>query len=200
MAFGLPHISFIGYPAPIPCAGHAGLGFREAGSRDLEPVTAHYRRLTPEDRALRFCATLSDAALENHAARTFQRSDLVIAGHDGPIWRGPFHDVGPIRALAELSVAGRNAEIGLSVDGTLRRRGVGTYLVQTAARLLAPRGVTRIHAYTLARNLGMIRLGQVSGAAIDIAGADVEIVFAVDTLHRAYIRRRISAQVFYPPA
>jgi RimJ/RimL family protein N-acetyltransferase len=200
MAFGLPHISFIGYPTPIPCAGHAGLGFREAASRDLSPITEHYSRLSPEDRALRFCATLSDAALDTHAARTFERADLVIAGHDGPIWRGPFHDVGPIRALAELSVAGRNAEIGLSVDGTLRRRGVGTYLVQTAARLLAPRGVQRIHAYTLNRNHAMIRLGAASGAAIDIAGGDVEIAFDVDTLHRAYIRRRIAAQVFYPRA
>jgi len=198
MAFGLPHISFLGYPAAIPCAGHAGLGFREADPRDLPAIGAHYRRLDREDRALRFCATVADAALDVHAARTFERVDLVITGHDGPIWRGAFHDCGPIRALAELNVAGSSAEIGLSVDGAMRRRGVGTYLVQTAARLLAPRGVTAIHAYTLSRNLAMIRLGAACGAAIDMAGSDVEIVFAVDRLRRATLRRRSAGQAFFP--
>jgi GNAT superfamily N-acetyltransferase len=197
MAFGLPHLSFIGYPAPIPCAGHAGLGFRAATDDDIALIDGHYRRLAPEDRALRFCATLSDEALGVHAERTFARADLVIVGHDGPVWRGPMHDRGPVRALAELSVDGATAEIGLSVDGTLRRRGLGTYLVQTAARLLAPRGTRRIHAYTLSRNRAMIGLGRVSGAEVDIAGPDVEITFDVDVLHRAYIRRRIAAQVFY---
>lgn len=200
MAFGLPHLSFIGYPAPIPCAGHAGLGFREAVAGDSAPIGAHYLRLSTEDRALRFCATLSDVALHGHAARTFDRADLVIVGHDGPIWRGPLYDRGPVRALAELSVDGAEAEIGLSVEGTLRRRGLGTYLVQTAARLLAPRGVRHIHAYTLSRNRAMIALGQTSGAAIEIAGPDAEITFEVDVLHRAYICRRVAAQVFYPLA
>lgn len=198
MAFGLPHISFIGYPVAIPCAGHAGLGFRAAAPDDLPLIAAHYQRLAPEDRALRFCATLSDAALATHAGRTFARGDLVIAGHDGLLWRSALLERGPIRALAELSVDGATAEIGLSVDGTLRRRGLGTYLVQTAARLLAPRGVTRILAYTLARNRAMIGLGRASGAMVEIAGPDVEITFAVDALHRAYIRRRIAAQVFCP--
>jgi GNAT superfamily N-acetyltransferase len=89
---------------------------------------------------------------------------VVLAAFDGPLWEGPFHAAGPVRAVAELAVAGRDAEIGLSVDAGLRRRGLGVHLVQTAARVLAPRGVERLLAYTLPRNRAMLSLAQSSGA------------------------------------
>ena len=68
MAFGYPPISFIGYPVSVPCPGHAGLGFREAGPGDGPAILAHLRGLSAEDRHLRFCGTLSDGALAFLAA------------------------------------------------------------------------------------------------------------------------------------
>lgn len=199
MAFGLPHISFIGYPAPIPCAGHAGLGFRQARASDAPAILDHLRRLNPQDRRMRFCATISDAALDRKATRLFHRSEFALCALDGPLWDGPYHRAGLIRALAEFFIAGDKAEIGLSVDGALRRRGVGAYLVQTAARLLAPRGVRTITAYTLPENRAMIALGLASGARIERGLDEVEIVFGVDRLEADYLRRR-AAQVFRPLA
>ena len=196
MAFGLPNVSYIGYPAPMLCAGHAGLGFRQATPRDLPAIRAHLKRLSPEDRRARFCASLSEAALDAHAAALWRRADLVIAAHDGPLWPGPFHTAGEVRALAEVAIDGREAEIGLSVDGGLRRRGVGTYLVQTAARLLAPRGVERLLACTLPNNAAMLRLARSSGAEIDSGDSEVEIVFDVEALRQAYLRRRIADHPF----
>lgn len=192
MAFGLPHVSYLGYPAPVLCPGHAGLGFREAGPQDAAAIAGHLARLSPEDRRLRFCATVSDAALAVHAETLLDRAGLVIAAFDGPLWRGPFHRPGPVRALAELAVDGREAEIGLSVDGGLRRRGVATCLVRAAAHLLVPRGARRIHAFTLPANAAMIGLGRRSGATIEVAGSDVEIVFDARTLAAAYLRRRLA--------
>ncbi len=195
MAFGLPHISFIGYPAPIPCAGHAGLGFREARPADAPAILDHLRRLPPEDRRMRYCATISDQALAHEATRLFQRAHFTLCAFDGPLWDGPFHRSGPIRAVAEFVISGDQAELGLSVDAELRRRGVGAYLVQTASRLLAPRGVRTVTAYTLPQNRAMIALGLASGAWIERGPEEVEIDFDVAALQAAYLRRR-AEQVF----
>ena len=196
MTFGLPNISFIGFPTPAPGPAHAGLGFRETTPRDLTAVLDHFARLSPDCRRRRFCATLAPAAVEAHARAVWDRSDVVLAAFDGPLWDGLLHKAGPIRALAELAVVGRDAEIGLSVDDGLRRRGVGTWLVQTAARVLAPRGVARILAYATPDNVAMIRLALRSGARIERSSSEVEIVFDAPSLHRAYLRRRLSDQVF----
>lgn len=196
MPFGLPNVSYIGFPTPTLVPAHAGLGLREARPADTPAMVDHFVRLSPECRRRRFCATLSRDALEAHARETWTRSAVTIAALDGPLWGGPFHKAGPIRALAELSVGGRDAEIGLSVDDGMRRCGLGTYLTQTAAWLLAPRGVNRIFAYTTPDNVAMMRLAIRSGGRIDRSSSDVEIVFDVAELRRAYLRRRVVDQVF----
>ena len=132
MAFGLPNVSFIGYPVAVPCAGHAGLGLRQATRADSAALVEHFQALTPDDRRMRFCATLNDEALRQHVDGLWERDALVLAAHDGPLWSGPLHRAGPVRALAEFVVTGEEAELGISVDATMRRRGIGTYLVQTA--------------------------------------------------------------------
>ncbi len=195
MAFGLPNISFIGYPVSIPCAGHAGLGLREAKRSDAPAILAHFRDLGPDDRRMRFCATLTDDALERHVQRIRSRDTFVLAAFDGPLWPGPLHRAGSIRALAEIAVAGGEAELGLSVDPALRRRGVGTYLVQTAGRLLTHRGVQVIRASTLPGNASFLALASACEAGIETGPDEVEVSFDVATLDRAYQRRR-AAQVF----
>jgi GNAT superfamily N-acetyltransferase len=197
MAFGLPNVSFIGYPVAVPCAGHAGLGLRQASRADAEALVAHFQALTPEDRRMRFCATLNDEALRNHVDGLWARDAVVLAAHDGPLWSGPLHRSGPVRALAELLNTGEEAELGISVDASMRRRGVGTSLVQTAARLLAPRGVKRIRATTLNDNHSFVALAQACGAEVVCGPDGVDVIFDVAALNRAYLRRR-AAQVFRP--
>lgn len=197
MAFGLPNISFVGYPVPIPCAGHAGLGFREARPGDEPEIIAHLRALDPDDRRMRFCTTVNDAHLVRHAEHTWQRASFTIAAHDGPLWSGPFHRAGAIRALAELAVAGEVAEFAVSVDRSMRRRGVGTYLLQTSARLLAQRGVTRIVALTMAENKSFLALSRKAGGEMVWDGPEVEVHFDVRALERDYLMRRINDQVFH---
>lgn len=190
MAFGLPQISFIGYPLAVPCAGHAGLGFRALRAGDASGLVAHYSALDVSDRRMRFCATLNDGAVERHVARLWDRPSLVLAAFDGPLWAGPLHGAGPIVAVAELTIDGRSAELGLSVDTTLRRRGIGTYLLQTAAWLMAPRGVRRVTAYTLPGNHSFLALSRRVDGAIDVGPDEVEVSFDIGTLRRGYLRRR----------
>ena len=191
--YGLPNISCVGWPIAFPRPGHAGLGCREARASDADGVLAHFRRMPPVDLRLRFCGTVADASLRAHVSRIWERPGLVLSAHDGPLWDGPFHGAGPVRGLAELCLAGAVAELGISVDASLRRQGVGTWLVRTAAGLLAPRGVKTIVAYTMAENMGMIGLGRASGARIENIQGDVEIVFAVERLRRAHVTRPANA-------
>lgn len=196
MSFGLPNISYIGYPVSVACAGHAGLGFREAGRGDAPRVLAHLRRLGPADRRLRFCATLGDDALARHVERLWDGDAFVLTAQDGPLWPSALAPAGPVRAVAEVAIAEAAAEIGISVDADLRQRGLGTWLTQTAGHLLAQRGVRRLHAYTLVDNRSMLALGRACGAAVETGGGEVEITFAVKALRRAYLRRRLAGRVF----
>lgn len=187
----MPSVSFIGFPMPMLCTGHAGLGFREASQRDTPEIIAHFKALAPTDRRMRFCATLDDSAVERHVSSLSSGRRIVIAAHDGPLWASAFRPAGPIRALAELAVAKDEAELGISVDSGLRRRGIGTYLIQTAACLLQPRGVRRIRAYTLPENRSFIELARGCGAEIETGQDEVEVLFDVKAMTRAYHRRRV---------
>lgn len=199
MPFGLPNISCIGYPLSLPCAGHAGLGLRAAHRGDAPALVEHLLHLEPADRRMRFCATLGDEALARHVEGLWSQRALVLAAFDGPIWGGPLHRAGPIRAVAELSIAGDEAELGVSVDAGLRRRGIGTYLVQTAGALLGPRGVRRLRAYTLPGNASFLKLSVALGGALTSGPAEVEVVFDAAALARGYLRRR-TAELLRPAA
>lgn len=190
MPYGLPNISFIGYPLSLPCAGHAGLGFREASGRDTPALVDHLIRLSEHDRRMRFCATLTDAAVERHIQGIWQRRAVVLAAYDGPLWGGPLHRAGPIRAVVELALDEREAELGISVDPALRRRGVGTYLVQTAGMLLRARGLAQVRAWTMPGNMSFLALARACGGVIDAGPDEVEVSFGVAELARGYAARR----------
>jgi len=190
LAYGLPATSYIGYPLPIPCAGHAGLGLRQAGPGDSTALVAHLAAMEASDRRLRFCATLGEDAVERHIAGLWTRRGVVLAAHDGPLWPGLLHHAGPVRAVAELAFGDKDVEVGLSVDGSMRRQGIGTYLLQAAAHLLAPRGIRRIVAYTLPENASFLALARGCGAEIELDADEVEVRFEVAALQRDYVRRR----------
>lgn len=190
MAFGYPHMSFIGYPLPVPCAGHSGLGLRTAVDSDAPAVLAHYRNLSAEDRRMRFCATLGPAALERHVERIGSRGGVVLLAFDGPLYETPFLNAGRIQAVAELVGTGPEMELGISVDPSQRRQGIGTDLVETSAYLLAPRGVRTIQAYTLQGNRSFLALARRCGAEVKAGPDEVEVTFDVARLRHSYLRRR----------
>lgn len=195
MPYGLPNVSYIGYPVAVPCRDHAGLGFRVGLRGDAGIVLDHLGRLSEMDRHRRFCGAVSDAGLRRHVQELWDKSSFVLLAQDGPLWSTPPLRAGRVKALGEIAVEGDDAEIGISVDADLRGRGLGGWLVRTAGFLLAPRGVARIHAFTLADNTAMIGIGRREGARITSEGGEVEIVFDVPTLRRGYLGRRMSPRL-----
>ena len=190
MPFGLPNVSLIGYPLAVPCKGHVGLGMRQATRADAEALVAHFLALGAEDRWMRFCATLNPEAIRRHVDGLWDRDGLVLAAYDGPLFAGPLHRAGSVRALAELMIDGEEAELGISVEPSMRRRGIGTYLLQTGAALLEPRGVKVIRATTMPDNGSFIGMAQALGGEIVHRPDLVEVSFEVATLAQAYRRRR----------
>lgn len=190
MAFNYPSMSFVGIPIPVPSAGRSGFGLRTAVDRDAPAVLEHYRRLSPDDRRMRFCATMGPAALERHVERIGSRGGVVLLAFDRPLFGPSFLRRGAVRAVAELVGTGREMELGISVDAGLRRRGLGTELVETAAHLVGLRGVRAIRAYTLPGNRSFLALARAAGATIDAGPDEVEVTFDVAPLRLAYLRRR----------
>jgi GNAT superfamily N-acetyltransferase len=167
MPFGLPSESF----------SHAGLGVRLATPADTEALVAHFLALDPEDRWMRFCATLNAGAIRRHVDGLWAREGLVLAACDPPV-----DGAEPVRALAELMVAGEEAELGISVEPGLRRRGIATYLLRTGARLLEPRGIGTIRATTLPENGSFIAMARSLGGRIEHGPDLVEVAFAAAAL------------------
>jgi hypothetical protein len=179
---------FLGLPGtavPLPFA-RTELALCLAGRAEAPAILAHYRRLPAADLNRRFCGALGDAALSRHVAGLPAGSGFVLTVHDRR--RASFHP-GPVRAVAEVAAAADAAEIALSVETGLRRRGVGTCLIESAARLLALRGLRRLRAHSLLDNRAFIALAAGSGARIEVGADEVEALFDVAALHRAYLLR-----------
>lgn len=190
MPYGLPNMSFIGYPLAVPCRGHSGLGLRQVTRADTDAVVEHFLALDPVDRWMRFCATLNPEAIRRHVEGLWDRDGVILAACDGPLFAGPLHKAGPIRALAELLIIGEEAELGISVDPSLRRRGIGTYLLQTGASLLEPRGIRTIRATTMPDNSSFIGMAHALDGTVNYTPDLVEVSFDVAALAAAYRRRR----------
>lgn len=109
----------------------------------------HLLRLDKDSRRLRFAHGVSDAFIEDYAARMTDMGSLV---------HGYFED-GEVRAAAELrklsDVWGQEAEAAFSVERTHQSRGIGTELMGRIIRSARNRGVQRLYMSCLAENTKM---------------------------------------------
>lgn len=126
----------------------------EGSIRKLWPAeTAKFRnhllRLDKENRRMRFAHGVSDAFIEDYAARMNEMGSLVYA----------YLDEGEARAAAELrklgDAWGREAEAAFSVESTHQDMGIGTELMGRVIRSARNRGVQRLYMSCLAENSRM---------------------------------------------
>jgi RimJ/RimL family protein N-acetyltransferase len=126
----------------------------EGSIRKLWPAeTAKFRnhllRLDKENRRMRFAHGVSDAFIEDYAARMNEMGSLVYA----------YLEEGEARAAAELrklgDAWGREAEAAFSVESTHQDMGIGTELMGRVIRSARNRGVQRLYMSCLAENSRM---------------------------------------------
>lgn len=133
--------------------------------RDRQAITEHFLALDPEDRHLRFGASLSDDAVRMLDDRIdFDRDEIFgIAGDD-------------LRLIAVVHVAfyPDKAELGLSVLPQGRGLGLGNALFSRAVMHLTNRGVREVFVHCLSQNGAMMHLARKNGMRVVHDGPETD--------------------------
>lgn len=125
----------------------------------------HLIRLTPQCRLARFAMIADDAFLRRYAQISFAL-DIEILG---------YFEEGVLRAAGELRPIDidASAEIAFAVEQPLRRKGIGTALMQHTLQAARRRGIRRIYMNCLPTNAAMQMLARKFSTELAIEDGDV---------------------------
>ena len=156
----------------------------------------HFIALSPDDRRLRFGASMGDAALGDYVRNIDFARDGIFAVHD---------DAMRILAAIHVAVSGGTAELGLSVLPAGRGKGLGDALLKRAVTWLRNRGLLAVYVHCLTENGAMMHLARKNGMRIVYSGAesDGRLELAGPTaasLLREWMEEIKSPRRFMPPA
>ncbi|HJV10598.1 MAG TPA: GNAT family N-acetyltransferase [Burkholderiales bacterium] len=130
---------------------------RELSMADRAELERHFLALDPEDRRLRFGATIADATVRAYVKRiAFDRDTVFGVADDNLRLLGVAH-------LARLERAG---ELGLSVLKGHRQRGLGGALMARAAMRARNLGLRTLFMHCLAENDAILHLARKLGMDI----------------------------------
>ena len=128
--------------------GKVGM-IRKLWPTEIGKFRDHLLRLDKESRRLRFAHFVSDAFIDDYAARMTDHGGLVFG----------YLIAGQVRAAAELrklgDVWGKEAEAAFSVEAPFQDHGIGTELMGRVVRAARNRGLRRLYMSCLAENLKM---------------------------------------------
>jgi len=149
---------------------------RAIGEADRDAIRTHLSRLDAAARRLRFGGEFDDAWLGRYVDGIDFGRDVVLAVHDAA---GRLTGIGEMRATPEEPAV---REIAFSVDASLRGRGVGTGLLAAVIEHARRERFTRLHALCATGNVGMLRLLQRAGFAIERRGVEVAVSLDLPTV------------------
>lgn len=112
-------------------------------------LASHFLALTARDRFLRFGWVLSDDDVVSYVESLMHSIETVLV----VVEASP-----EICGVLHLDVSGRRADLGLSVSGWARGKGIGTLLLERAGQLASARGVTTLFVRNLHHMPGLMRL------------------------------------------
>ena len=116
---------------------------------DRPAIAIHFLALDPEDRRLRFGASVGDVVIREYVERLDFERDGLFAVRDSE---------GAVVALAHVAVVENAAELGLSVLAGHRECGNGGALFARAVDFLRNRDVVEIYVHCLGENAAMRHL------------------------------------------
>jgi RimJ/RimL family protein N-acetyltransferase len=123
-----------------------GGNIRKLWATETDKFRDHLLRLDKDSRRLRFAHGVSDAFIEDYAARMTEMSSIVYGYFEG----------GEVRACAELrklgEAWGQEAEAAFSVEKAYQDRGIGSELMGRVIRAARNRSVDRLYMSCLAEN------------------------------------------------
>ena len=138
----------------------APVEIRRLWPADMPAFRDHLLRLDAHSRHQRFGGGVSDEFVVHYAESCFGQGDLVF----GAFIAGEMRGAGELRSREAIWTERApfhrhiHAEAAFSVEGDLRRRGVGEQLFQRIERAASNHGVETIEIVCLPDNVGMLRL------------------------------------------
>jgi GNAT superfamily N-acetyltransferase len=151
----------------------AGIVVQRLAAAHLDKIVRHLLRLPAQDRRLRFGTPMRDSAVEVYARQIDFAQDQVfgILGADLELW-----------GVAHLALGrdGQTAELGLSVDWSVRDRGYGYALLQRAVLHATNRGYRALFMHCLAENETMLKLARKAGLGIVVSSGEADGQLALD--------------------
>jgi len=124
----------------------SGGNIRKLWPTETNKFRDHLLRLDKTSRRLRFAHGVSDAFIEDYAARMAEMGGIAYGYFDGE----------EVRAAAELKkigdLWGREAEAAFTVEQPLQEQGIGTELMGRVIRAARNRGIQHLCVSCLAEN------------------------------------------------
>jgi RimJ/RimL family protein N-acetyltransferase len=123
--------------------------YRKLWPSETTKFRDHLLRLDKANRRMRFAHSVSDAFIEDYAARMCEMSSIVYGYFENDEVRG----AAELRKLSD--VWGQEAEAAFSVEGTHQDLGIGTELMGRVIRSARNRSVRRLYMSCLPENRRM---------------------------------------------
>ena len=140
---------------------------------DLDLLKAHYHRLAPDDRSLRFFACVSDWFMDTHGDKIDWQHACLI---------GCFVD-GELRGVSELyfdrTLGSDHAEVSFSVESEWQHTGIGTELLRRMLMVARNRLVHSLSVVCLMDNRAMRKLVRKFSDDLKVQDGEVNAEIAV---------------------
>lgn len=143
-------------------------------SRHRTMLTAHLLSLGPDDRADRFTGTINDDYIRRYVDAIGYARDVLIGALQGRRLVGLAH------AAVYLEHGEPVTEVGVSVDASVRRHGLGKRLLLTAIGSAKRFNVRRAYVVFRSGNAGMAALTRSVGGCIERDGGESSAVFEIN--------------------
>ncbi|MCC7059252.1 MAG: GNAT family N-acetyltransferase [Burkholderiaceae bacterium] len=126
-------------------------------------VSAHLIRLSRDDRRLRFGVPSSDESIAGYVAGIDFSADTVFGVRD---------DDGQLIGLTHVAGVDDTAELGLSVDASMRGQGLAQAMFRRAMLHARNRGFRVLYMHCLSENAAMMHIAGKAGMRIVIDGSE----------------------------
>ncbi len=123
-----------------------GGNIRKLWPTETDKFRDHLLRLDKTNRHMRFAHGVSDAYIEDYAARMAEMGGIVYGYFDGEEVRG----AAELKKIGDMW--GREAEAAFSVEQPLQEQGIGTELMGRVIRAARNRGIQHLCVSCLAEN------------------------------------------------
>jgi RimJ/RimL family protein N-acetyltransferase len=145
----------------------AGGSIRKIWGSETAKFSDHLLRLDKVSRRMRFAHSVSDAFIEDYAARMSEYGSVVYG----------YIEDDQVRAAAELrklgDTWGNEAEAAFSVEAAYQNRGIGSDLMGRVIRSARNRGVQRLYMSCLPENAAMQSIARKHDAVLAFERGDV---------------------------